>query len=229
MKPSVFFLVFFAGCYPLTAQKVSAVLFSYTPTIARIAPGSFESRGGFSQQILVKFIPNDPERFTYQLGLGYANFQSKREFETYYQGRVLRHDMHEDLFVPLLLRYRFGRPARSWIVTGGFVPAFKLYRRVTKTLLDPLFSPPTTFDITHETAYPDFDLFATLGIGYRHEMKSGNAIYLLPAFGTNLPMQTINIFSNLAGNAYPDAQPGIFWFGLEAGIGFDFTHKNRKK
>ncbi|MDX1913069.1 MAG: hypothetical protein SFV22_16360 [Saprospiraceae bacterium] len=197
--------------------------------MARIAPGPFGSPGGYSQQLSVKFVLNDRDRFTYQFGLGYANFQSKREFETYYQGRVLRHDTHEDLIVPLLLRYSFGKSVKSWMFTGGIVPAFKLHRKATKTLLDPIFGPSTILDITNEREYPVFDLFATFGFGYRHQMKSGHAIYLQPIFGTNFPKQLINIYSNIAGNDYVDGQPGVFWFGIETGISFDVVLSSRNK
>ncbi len=161
---------------------------SYTPVLTHFSETGQKSRQHLlGHQVDIGAFWVKSSRFSIWAGLGYAFQQSEYDYTIAFSGEQLKTwYRHQDLTLPVQLRYGFQSGPNRFYASLGIVPIFRLSRKVLETRSS---FPNWPNDVTADLDYDPFELALTGGIGYSFNLKNQSKGFIQPSFRTNLPTQ----------------------------------------
>ncbi|MBL7806906.1 MAG: outer membrane beta-barrel protein [Saprospiraceae bacterium] len=215
-----FLILFISFSNSGSAQSLRHFDISYSPTLMFIHGSAKRSKNHqWGHQVAAGLSWSKSDRFSVQAGLGYSFLQAQYYYKIDFTGEVLESwYRHQDLIIPLHLKYAFStKPNRGYVVLG-LMPSFKLNRKLIETRTSGSFS--WTKDATREQYYDLFDIPLSIGAGYSLSYKNVGHFYLQPSYRTNIATQFYYLLRYLFGrrNDTNDSPPVWSSYGITAGF-----------
>lgn len=202
------------------AQSFRHFDFSYSPTLIFMHGSAKRSKiHQWGHQVAAGVSWSKSDRFSVQIGLGYSFLQAQYYYKIEYTGELLESwYRHQDLIIPLHLKYAFStKPNRAYVVLG-LVPSFNLDRKLLETRTSGSFS--WTKDATKEQYYDLFDIPISIGAGYSLSYKKVGHFYIQPNYRSNFATQFYYLFRYLFGRRNDTNDSPPIWSSYGISIGF---------
>ncbi|HLP95897.1 MAG TPA: outer membrane beta-barrel protein [Saprospiraceae bacterium] len=203
----------------LNTLKSQSFFATYTPALTSFTATGQKSREHLlGHQIDIGAFWVRSTRLSIWAGLGYSFQQSEYDYTIAFSGEQLQTWFrHQDLTLPVQLRYGFQSSPNRFYASLGLVPGFRLSRKVLETRSS---YPNLPRDVTSDQDYDPFELSVTGGIGYSFTLKNRSKGFVQPSFRSNLPTQFYYLLRYLFGrkNDTNDDPPGWNTAGITLGF-----------